>query len=120
MAANNKKILLIFTLIIKYCLLHKSVLESIQSQSSKNVLLKELNDTIQSILILTNKTIKFCWVPSHRRIRGNEEADRAAERARRREEPPHYKLPYTDLYPLVERFVLSKWQRRWTMSNIQV
>ena len=83
----------------------KSVLESIQSFNSKNVLLKELNDTIQSIFILSRKTIKFCWVPSHCDIPGNEEADRAANRARGRDEPVHYRLPYTDLYPLVDDFI---------------
>ena len=96
----------------------KSVLESIQSFNSKNVLLKELNDTIQSIFILSRKTIKFCWVPSHCDIPGNEEADRAANRARGRVEPVHYRLPYTDLYPLVDDFILSKWQTRWNDNDL--
>ena len=69
----------------------KSVLESIQSpQNSKNVLIKKLNDKIQRIIHTSRKTVKFCWVPSHKNIAGNERADMAAGRARRRVEQQHY------------------------------
>ena len=95
----------------------KSVLESIQSQNSKNVTLKEINEMIQFIHIISRKVIEFCWVPSHRKIAGNEKADEAAERARRREPDSQYELPYTDLYPLVESFIRQKWQHRWENAD---
>ena len=43
---------------------------------------KKLNDTIQRIIQTSRKTVKFCWVPSHRNIAGNERANSAAGRAR--------------------------------------
>ena len=95
----------------------KSVLESVQSQNSNNVTLRELNESIQYIYHHSNKTIEFCWVPSHRKIEGNEKADRAAERARARRPSGLYQIPYTDLYPLVESFVQQKWQDRWENAN---
>merc|ERR1712004_170765 len=32
--------------------------------------------------------------------------------------PVHYRLPYTDLYPLVDDFILSKWQTRWNDNDL--
>ena len=96
----------------------KSVLECIENQTSKNVLIKEIIDTIHTIVFTSHKSIEFCWVPSHRGIEGNVEADRAAERARGRAATAHYYLPYTDLYPVVEKFVHSKWQTRWIDTDL--
>ena len=97
----------------------KSVLESIQHpENSKNILIKKLNDSIQRIIQTSRKTVKFCWVPSHRNIAGNERADVAAGRARRRDEQQHYRIPFTDYYPKVKLFIKNKWQQRWNQSNI--
>ena len=95
----------------------KSVLESLQSQNSKNVTIKEVNEQVQYIYRHSNKTLEFCWVPSHRKIEGNEKADKAAERARGRLPDSQYELPYTDLYPLVESFIQQKWQHRWETAD---
>ena len=94
----------------------KSVLESLQNFSTKNTVIKETIDLIQRILI-SRKTVKFCWVPGHVGIVGNENADQAAKRAQRREEPPHYRLPHTDLYPKVSTFVKQNWQNRWELAD---
>ena len=96
----------------------KSVLESIQTQNSKNITLKEINEIIQQILNKSRKTLEFCWVPSHRGIEGNVKADKAAERARERERDDQFEIPYTDLYPLVESFVRQKWQERWEEADL--
>lgn len=97
----------------------KSLLQSIQSQDSENVL---VNDTLQKIYDLhkiSNKIIKFCWIPSHVGINGNEEADRAAKAALNLSEPVHLKLPHTDYYPLVKEYVNSCWQREWDNQSDQ-
>ena len=56
-----------------------SVLQAIESQI-KNPLVKSVSQTCQEILS-GNKYITFCWIPSHRDIAGNEDADRAAKDA---------------------------------------
>ena len=56
------------------------VLQAIESQESKNPLLNRVLQVCQKILS-NGKFITFCWLPSHRDIRGNEDADRAAKDA---------------------------------------
>ena len=94
----------------------KSVLESIENQDSKNPIMINILDTIQSFLS-GGIDIKFCWVPSHVGIYGNEKADEAAQEARDGNRPDSQKLPYQDFVPIVKSFVKDKWQESWH-SNI--
>ena len=57
-----------------------SVLQAIESQESKNILVNRALQTYPEMLS-GNKYIIFCWIPSHWDIRGNEDADRAAKNA---------------------------------------
>ena len=57
-----------------------SVLQAIESQESENPLVNMVLQTCQEILS-GNKYITFCWIPGHRDITGNEDADRAAKDA---------------------------------------
>ena len=82
------------------------------------------NPLIQDILRcittleLTGKSIKFCWIPSHVGISGNEMADAAARRAASAPCTRHLPLPARDFYPAVGSSALSKWQRMWdTQGN---
>ena len=68
-----------------------SVLQAIESQESKNPLVNRVLQTCQSILS-GNKYITFCWIPSHRDIRGNEDADRAAKDALSKAQPGFFIL----------------------------
>ena len=96
----------------------KSVLESIQEQDSRNPLVKEAVDSVQTIL-RTGKLVEFCWVPSHRGIAGNEKADAAANRARLRDVNVHYRIPYTDYYPKVSEYIHQRWQARWRRADLE-
>ena len=94
----------------------KSVLESLDSYNSKNVVVKECLDLIYKIIRI-KKTVALCWVPGHAGIEGNELADQGAKRALRREVAPQFQIPHQDLYPVVNAFVKQRWQRRWDMSH---
>ena len=59
------------------------------------------------------KAIKFCWIPSHVGISGNELADNAAKRAASAPCTRRLPLPARDFYPAVKDFALSQWQRTW-------
>ena len=56
-----------------------SILQAIESQESKNPLVNRVLQACQDILF-NGKFITFGWIPSHRGITGNKDADRAAKR----------------------------------------
>lgn len=58
------------------------------------------------------KTIIFCWIPSHSRFHGNEKADVAAKNSLKLN-TSNIKVPYTDYKPLINDFILKKWQDTW-------
>ena len=75
-------------------------------------ILKRLNS-----LKLAGKSIRFCWIPSHVGITGNELADAAARRAASAACTRRLPLPARDFYPAVRSFALSKWQRGWDAQS---
>ena len=89
-----------------------SVLQAIESQESKNPLVNRVLQTCQRILS-GNKYITFCWIPSHRDIGGNEDADRAAKDALSKAQPENFDIPCTDVFMKIQPFILSLWQERW-------
>ena len=74
-----------------------SVLQAIEIRESKNSLVNRVLQTCQEILS-NSKFITFCWIPSHRDIRGNEDADHAAKDALSEAQPAHFELPCTDVF----------------------
>ena len=93
-----------------------SVLEAIESQESKNPLVNRVLQTCQEILS-NGKFITFCWIPSHRDITVNEDADRAAKDALSKAQPAHFELPCTDVFIKIQPFVSSLWQKRWDKED---
>ena len=77
-----------------------SVLQAIESQESKNPHVDRVLQACQEILS-NGKLITFCWLPSHRYIRG------------KKAQPTHFELPCTDVFMKIQPFVSSLWQERW-------
>ena len=90
-----------------------SVLQAIECQESKNPLVNKVLQTCQEILS-GNKYITFCWILSHRDIRGNEDADRAAKLLYQKHRLIilnfHVQIFF---FMKVQPFVSSLWQKRW-------
>ena len=98
----------------------KSVLECVETQESKNPHMISLLDNVQE---LRGKgfLIKFCWIPSHVGIKGNEIADLLAKGALN-DPPPkskskYFKVPYTDYIPKVKTYVRNLWKQRWINNH---
>ena len=62
------------------------------------------------------KKVQFCWVPSHVGIQENEVADQEAKEASLLPRITHKTLPHGDLKPLIKKYIVDKWQRRWNSS----
>jgi len=59
-----------------------------------------------------DKTIVFCWIPSHVNIRSNERADDAAKSALT-SPITDMKFPASELIPYVHQFCLDEWEDIW-------
>ena len=94
----------------------KSVLESLNNQQSKNPLILDTLDQLEKLKAKGN-TIKFCWIPSHVGIRGNEIADRRAKQALDQVRPVHFKFPHTDYKKVIRDFIKTKWQKHWDKKH---
>ena len=91
------------------CVDSLSCLQAIEHQHIDHPLVL---DVLEKYSALVNKTVLFCWVPSHVGIRGNELAD-AAAKAALNERLTIMTLPYSDFKPLVKRFIRGKWSDFW-------
>ena len=90
-----------------------SVLQAIESQESNNTLVNGVLHTCQEILS-GNKYITFCWIPSHRNIKGNEDADCAGKDALSKAKPGNSELPCVEVFFMkIQPFISSLWQEQW-------
>ena len=58
----------------------------------------------------------MCWIPSHIGVRGNERAGSAAKSALDLS-PKAISIRYTDLKPIISKYLHTKWQQRWDMNT---
>ena len=57
-----------------------------------------------------NNSIILTWIPNHIGIWGNEKAKLQKKHSRHRSKT---KIPFTNLKPLINKFILKKWQKSW-------
>ena len=81
----------------------KSVLEALQNKDSKNPLVTTVTDMIEDML-LEKIILRFCWIPGHVSIKGNDRADQLAKDGRN-EAQAIFEISYTDLIPEVASFI---------------
>jgi len=68
--------------------------------------------SIATSIVTHSFVITFCWQPSHVGIPGNEKANKAAKSALNK---PILRIPipYTDLKPIINKYIRYKWQQIW-------
>ena len=82
----------------------------IQSKDSSTPLITRLLDKMNTLF--KNNSIILTWIHSHIGILGNERVDKAAKKALQAH-ISNTKIPYIDLKPLINKFILKKWQKSW-------
>ena len=90
-----------------------SVLTSVENKKLESPLIVNLLSRLDSMS--SHKKIILCLIPSHIGIRGNERADSAAKSALDLS-PKVISIPYSDLKPIISKFLHKKWQPRWKMN----
>ena len=106
----------------------KKFKSSVVYSDSKSVLeaLKKFNPSHPSIqkaqewlfhLSVRHKSVKFCWIPGHVGIEGNEMADSEAKDAVRSNFLIK-KVPHSDMKPVIKTYIQRKWQQRWTSPQL--
>ncbi|XP_066139295.1 uncharacterized protein [Euwallacea fornicatus] len=91
-------------------------LHSIKNPFSTNGLVQEIHDICQ-VLNTYHSEIHIIWIPSHRSIPGNEQADLAAKDAIARKSPTAEISSPGDLISHFKQSVRTKWLDTWNQSN---
>ena len=64
------------------------------------------------------KSVRFCWVPSHVGIKGNEMADKEAKNAVFNSSEIISKVPHIDMKQTIRSYIFKKWQERWASPTL--
>ncbi|KAL4104062.1 hypothetical protein QTP88_019375 [Uroleucon formosanum] len=79
-----------------------------------------LAQSIQNIILLTDKSIKLMWVPSHIGIPGNELADELAMKAASSPDTKIYPhVTYDDVIRALKTKLYTLWQNQWEKQSNQ-
>ena len=86
-----------------------SCLQAILHCKWQNAVISKILEKLH-LLSSLHKVVKFCWVPSHIGIQGNEAADIAAKAALKSPVVAKVCLPYTDFKQYITAHVTTTWQ----------
>ena len=87
----------------------RSAIQALTQYNSANPLVKN----IQHKLATFEKPIHLCWAPSHVGIRGNEEADNAAQNVILNFDVWEMQIPRSDYKCYVKNVAKHRWKQKW-------
>lgn len=87
-----------------------SAIQAIQQTFPKSNLSCKIREMITEKY---NVNLKFCWIPSHVGITGNEKVDQLAKSSCNLDNITNIPMPVADIFPIVKKCILNKWQRQW-------
>ena len=92
-----------------------SCLQAIEGEDTENPLICHI---MNALWALSDKgtCVRFCWVPSHCAIEGNEIVDQLAKGALDHDVDPLTTVHYADLKPLVNSYIKQDVQTKWDVS----
>ena len=92
-----------------------SCLQAIEGEDTENPLTCHIMDLLWA-LYDRGTYVRFCWVPSHCGIEGNERVDQLAKEALDLNIDPQVKVHYADLKPLIFQYAQKLAQDKWNTS----
>ena len=90
-------------------------LQAIEGEDTENPFICHIMNLLWS---LSNKgtRVRFCWVPSHCGIDGNEIVDQLAKETLDQDIDPLASVHYTDMKPLVNSYIQNLVQTKWDVA----
>ena len=90
-------------------------LQAIEGEDTENPFICHIMNLLWS---LSDKgtSVRFCWVPSHCGIDGNERVDQLAKETPDQDIDPLASVHYTDMKPLVNSYIQNLVQTKWDVS----
>ena len=90
----------------------RSALQAVTNRFSGHPVVRQIH-TWMEILMKRSKHIRFCWVPSHVGLAGNDEADRLAKESAACNRVYLRTLPARDYYSEFWKRLYNAWQNQW-------
>ena len=92
-----------------------SCLQAIEGEDTNNPLICQIMNLLWA---LSDKgtCVRFCWVPSHCGIEGNEIVDQLAKETLDHDIDPLTTVHFADLKPLVNSYIQQEFQIKWDVS----
>ena len=92
-----------------------SCLQAIESEDTENPLICHI---LNLLWLLSDKGtyVRFCWIPSHCGIAGNETVDELAKESLKLDINRSASVHYADLKPLVNSYIQGLVQTKWDVS----
>ena len=99
-----------------------SILSSLGKLFPCHPLVQEIQDWIYLLINRRGFIVKFCWVPSHVGIVGNERADVAAKAATRLNHISNISIRVSDFKNNIRFYSRERWQDHWSnlMNNFKL
>ena len=92
-----------------------SCLQAIEGEDTENPLICHIMN-LHWLLSDRGTHVRFCWIPSHCGIEGNEIVDQLAKETLKQEIDPLAGVHYTDLKPLVNSYIQQLVQTKWDVA----
>ena len=92
-----------------------SCLQAIESEDTENPLICYIMKLLW--LLSDNGThVRFCWIPIHCGIEGNEKVDQLTKESLGHDIDPLTRVHYADLNPLINSYIQQLVQIKWDVS----